>query len=125
MVAGGDHSLLSLEARGGVRYQRTTISGSVFVDESYVAGTTQIQSGTDALAGARVFLRPARWFSLAGKADVGVVGSSKSTWSASVEANLRVGSHVLLSLGFKRLTLDRADIAITMHGPRFMVQLLL
>jgi hypothetical protein len=123
-VTGGDHSVLSIEARGGVRYQRTSVTAAVSVGGGEVGGTTQVQAGADALAGARILFRPSPRFSVSGKADVGVVGSSNLTWSVESDASVRIGSRVLLSIGYRKLTIDRANIAITMHGPRATLQLL-
>lgn len=124
LVTGGEHSLLSLEARGGVRYQRTAVTASVGVAGADVGPPESVDAGADAVAGARVFLRPSSRFFLSGSADVGVFGASNSTWSASADASVRVTSHLQLSLGYRTLTIDRANVAITMHGPRAAVQLL-
>lgn len=124
MVTGDDHALLSLEARGGVRYQRTKVSGAVGIGGSDVASTTQVVAGSDALAGARVFVRPSRRFYVSSTLDVGVFGSSTLTWSAAADASVRVSSHVLLSLGWRTLTMNGANVSMVMHGPRAAVQLL-
>ena len=124
MLAGGDHSLLSLEARGGVRYQRTAVAASVGVAGADVSPPEQVDAGADAVGGARVFVRPSSRFYFSGTFDLGVFGASNSTWSASADASVRVTSRFLLSLGWRTLTIDRANVAITMRGPRAAVQLL-
>lgn len=123
MLVGGDHALLSLEARGGVRYQRTAVAGTVGLGGADVASMDQANSAADAVAGARAFLRPSSRFYLSGSFDLGVFGDSKSTWSASADASVRITSHVLLSLGWRTLTMERANVSIVMHGPRAAVQL--
>jgi hypothetical protein len=124
LVAGDDHSLLSIEARGGVRYQRTEVAGSLGIDGSAVQSLTSVDAGGDAVTGARVIVRPWNRFYVSGTADIGVYGVSNSTWSASADASLRITSHVLLSLGWRTLTIDRASVAVTMRGPRAALQLL-
>ena len=121
-VVGDERSALAFEPRVGVRYQRTSVSGAVSVGGSDVGSAAQVDAGGDALAGARVVVRPARWFSLAGNADVAVFGSSNATWSASADASVRL-SRVQLSLGYRTLMSDRAQVAMTMHGPRIALQL--
>lgn len=123
-LAGGERDLLSLEVRAGVRYQRTSVSGTVQVGTSPLAGTTVVDAGGDALAGARVFVRPTPRFYLSASGDVGVVGSSNATWSATADAGVRLGQRVQLSLGYRTLMIDRANVAMTMHGPRAALQLL-
>ncbi len=123
LVAGNDHSVLSLEARGGVRYQRTSVSGSVGVGGSPIASTEQNNAGADAVAGARVFVRPTNRFYVSSALDLGVFGSSNLTWSASADASVRITSHVMLSLGWRTLTMDRANVSIVMKGPRAALQL--
>ncbi|MBL0219930.1 MAG: hypothetical protein IPQ07_39450 [Myxococcales bacterium] len=123
MVVGGEHSLLSLEARGGVRYQRTAIAGTVGLGGADVASMEQVNSAADAVAGARAFLRPSSRFYLSGSFDLGVFGDSTTTWSASADASVHITSRVLLSLGWRTLTMERANVSIVMHGPRAAVQL--
>lgn len=123
-LLGGEQSVLAVEARGGVRYQRTAIAGAVDVGGSPAISQEQIDDGADGLAGARVLVRPASWLSVAGAFDVGVVGSSTSTWSASADASVRIGSRVLLSLGYRTMTMDRGYMSMVMHGPRAALQLL-
>lgn len=124
MITGGGQSLLSLEARTGVRYQRTAISGSVNVAGNEVSPTKHVDAAADMLAGAHVIVRPFRRFALSGTVDLGVVGVSASTWSASADASVRVAKHVLLSLGWRTLTTERTNVSIVMHGPRAAVQLM-
>ena len=123
-LAGGDHAWFSVEARGGLRYQRIAISGKVNVAGAEVVDTTHSDYGADALAGVRASLRPWRRLSLSGTYDRSVAGMSTETWSASADANVRITSHVLLSAGYRTLLIDRAHVAITMHGPRFSLQFL-
>jgi hypothetical protein len=122
-VVGDEHSLFSLEARGGVRYQRTALAGGIGVDTVSIQLLDTVVSGSDALVGARGFVRPADWFFVASAFDVGVFGASSSTWSASVDASVRITSYTLLSLGYRTLTMNRAPIDLTLHGPRAAVQL--
>lgn len=124
MLAGDDHAPLALEVRAGVRYQRTKVAGAVGIGGSDVASTVQVMAGADALAGARVFVRPVHWFFLSGTVDVGVFGTSTLTWSAAADASLRVTSRVLLSLGWRTLTMNGANVSVVMHGPRAAAQLL-
>jgi hypothetical protein len=120
-VAG--NSLLSLEARGGVRYQRTEVTAAVGVGGSPVASPEIVDAARDVLAGARLVMRPSSRFSIAGAADVGVFGTSSTTWSASADASLQVTSHVLLSVGYRTLTIEGASVSMVMHGPRTALQL--
>lgn len=124
LLAGGDQSLLSLEARAGVRYQRTAIAGSVNVAGADVSPPKYVDAAADALAGAHVVVRPFRRLSFSGTFDLGVFGESTSTWSASADASVRVIKHVLLSLGWRTLTTERTNVSIVMHGPRAAVQLM-
>ncbi len=97
---------------------RVRVHVGVIADPAIVFG------GSDALAGARVFVRPLRRVALCGAADVGVFGASSRTWSASLDANVRITSRFLLSLGWRTLTLERALADMTMHGPRATFQVL-
>ena len=123
-LAGGDHTWFSVDARAGLRYQRISISGKVDVAGAEVVDTTHSDYGADALAGARASVRPFRRLSLTGVVDKGVAGMSTETWSASADANVRITSHVLLTAGYRTLLIDRAHVAMTMHGPRFSLQFL-
>jgi len=120
---GDDQSLLSLEARAGVRYQRTGVSAALGISGASISPPEQVDAGADALAGGHVVVRPASWFSLSSTFDYGVVGASSKTWSASGDANVQLGSRVLVSLGYRTLTMDRTHIDLVMHGPRAAVQL--
>ncbi|MGE5186233.1 MAG: hypothetical protein ACM31C_29465 [Acidobacteriota bacterium] len=122
-VTGDDHSLLALEARGGVRYQRTSITASLGVDGSPATSFASITGGADALAGARVLVRPLDWLSFSAAADAGVFGTSTTTWSASADTSVRFASRVLLSVGWRTLTTDSASVSVVMHGPRAALQL--
>ena len=122
-LLGGDDKKLTVEARAGVRYQRTVITGAIGVDGSDFS-TTIVDKGGDLLAGARVVVRPWNRFFLAGTVDQSVVGSSTSTWSAGADANIRITSRILLAAGWRTLTQQRAAISTVMHGPRAAIQLL-
>jgi hypothetical protein len=123
-LAGDERSLFAIEARAGVRYQRTSISGAVIVDGETVAAPSQVDAAADGIAGARAFLRPFRRFHLSGAADVLVAGQSAKTWSATADASYQIGSRVLVSLGWRTLTTERASVSLKMYGPRLAVQLL-
>jgi hypothetical protein len=121
---GDDESRISLEARAGIRYQRTAIAGSVDLGGSGFSPKTIVDAGGDFLAGGRVVVRPFRRFYLSGTVDQSLAGSSTSTWSAGAELNVRIVSRVLLAVGWRTLTQQRAAISTVMHGPRAAVQLL-
>jgi hypothetical protein len=123
-VAGDDHSVVSLEARGGIRYQRTEVAAAVDLGGSPVASPAIVDAARDVLTGARVFVRPSSRLYFTGAADVGVFGTSNITWSASADASLQLGSRVLMSLGWRTLTIEGANVSMVMHGPRAAVQLL-
>jgi hypothetical protein len=122
-LVGDPSSVLSLEARGGVRYQRTEIGAAVNVAGAQVAQPRYVNGTADALAGGQVTVRPWRRLALSGTFDVGVFGSSSSTWSATGDASVRATNHVSLSLGYRTLTLESPNVSLTMHGPRAAVQL--
>jgi hypothetical protein len=123
-LAGDEHSAFAIDARGGVRYQRIAIASAVDVDGTQVAQPGTVNAGRDLIAGTRVVLRPSSRFWLTGTADMGVYGSSSTTWSAAADASVRVSSHVLLSLGYRTLTIERSSVSMVMHGPRAALQLL-
>lgn len=123
MVAGDDQSPFAVEGRVGVRYQRTAIKASVGVAGVEAGPPEALDAGRDVLAGARVFIRPASWFYMTGIGDLGLFGTSTSTWSFTADANLKVTSHVQISLGYRTLTIDRSSLSLVMHGPRAAVQL--
>lgn len=122
LIGATDSSPITIEARGGLRYSRTSIQAAVGVSGTAVTPPEQIMSGADALAGARVFWRPTEHFGLSGAADIGVFGDSNRTWSAGIDANARIGSHVLVSAGYKTMTTDSSFVNIVMHGPKLSVQ---
>jgi hypothetical protein len=122
-VIGDEDALFSLEARAGIRYQRTEVSGEISGAGITVQVPSSADDGTDAVVGARAVLRPAHWLFFSGVADYGVVGASDRTWSASADASLRVSSHVLVSVGWRTLTMERALVSLAMQGPRAAVQL--
>ena len=123
-VFGDDDAPVAFEARGGVRYQRTAIVGTVDIDGSPVTSLSEISAGADLLAGARVFVRPMPRVALIGSADIGVAGSSQRTWSAAADARVRISSHLQASLGWRTMTTESAVVSVVMHGPRFSLQLL-
>jgi hypothetical protein len=122
-IAGDEHSPVAFEVRGGIRYQRTAVLAAVDVGGTPVAQPAVVDAGRDALAGARVFVRPTDRVFLTGTGDIGVAGTSSTTWSAAADASVRIGSHVVLSLGYRTLTLDRPHMSMVMHGPRAALQL--
>jgi hypothetical protein len=122
-VIGDEDALFSLEARAGIRYQRTVVSGEVSGAGITLQVPDSADDGSDAVVGARAVLRPAHWLFFSGVADYGVVGASDRTWSASADASLRVSSHVLVSVGWRTLTMERALVSLAMQGPRAAVQL--
>jgi hypothetical protein len=119
---GSEQSVVSFEARGGVRYQRTSISGSVNVAGTDVSPTTYIDSAADALAGAHAVLRPHWRFYVSGEVDHGVFGASTKTWSATADTGVRITRRVQLSVGWRTLTTTRTNVSIVMHGPRAALQ---
>lgn len=123
LVGADPQALVSVEARAGVRYQRTAISGAVNVSGADVSNPNYIDAAADALAGGQVVVRPFRRFFVSGTADLGVYGDSTSTWSASADAGYQVTKRLLLSLGWRTLTTERPNVSITMHGPRAAFQL--
>lgn len=122
-VVGDVRSWLALEARAGVRYQRTAIAGAVNVAGADVSNPQYVDAAADGLVGAQVMARPWSRLTLAGTFDLGVVGDSNRTWSAAADAGVRLGRRVLLSVGWKTLTTERTNVSIVMHGPRAAVQL--
>ena len=120
---GDDHSVVSLEGRAGVRYQRTGVSATLGLSGATVAPPEQVSAGADALAGGHVVVRPIDWFFFTGTADIGVVGASSRTWSASADANVQLGARLMLTLGYRTLTMDRSQVELVLHGPRAAVQL--
>ncbi|HTL36103.1 MAG TPA: hypothetical protein VL326_23390 [Kofleriaceae bacterium] len=121
-VAGNDHSLVAIEGRAGIRYQRTAVAVQVGVNESMLTPPAVVMSSKDALAGTRVFVRPSKRFYVSGSGDIGVFGDSTLTWSAAVDASVHVGSHVLLSLGWRTMTTESPTLSMVMHGPRFAAE---
>jgi hypothetical protein len=120
---GDDHSPISLEGRAGVRYQRTGVSASLGLSGATIAPPEQVSAGADALAGGHVVVRPIAWMFFTGTADIGVVGASSRTWSASADANVQLGARMLLSVGYRTLTMDRSQVDLVLHGPRAAVEL--
>ena len=122
-LAGDHQSMFALEARGGIRYQRTAIDGELAVNGANVTSAVAVFAGTDALAGARAFVRPYHWLGFSGNFDFGMFGSSKNTWSAAVDANVRATSRLLVTVGWRTLEVDSSFVSLTMHGPRAALQL--
>ena len=123
-VFGGEHAVFSVEARAGLRYQRTALSGSVVVEDNTVASPSQVDAAGDAIAGTRVFVRPWRRLYAQGAFDTRVLGTSANTWSASADASWQITRRLLLSVGWRTLTTERANVSIKMYGPRAALQLL-
>ncbi len=122
-LIGDDDAMFSLEARAGIRYQRTEVSGQLAIAGFTLQSPDAVDDGSDAIVGTRAVFRPAHWVFVSGVFDVGVFGASDRTWSASADANLRVSSHFLVSAGWRTLTMDRAQVSLSMQGPRAAVQL--
>lgn len=123
-VAGDPQSTLSLEARVGLRYQRTAVAGSVNVAGANVSNPHYVDAAADAVVGAQVVARPWRPITVGGTFDLGVYGVSTRTWSAAADATWRVSNRVQLSLGWRTLTTQRPNVSIVMHGPRAALQLM-
>ena len=119
---GDDESLLSLEARAGIRYQRTVISGSVGLGNGGFSAPEIVSAGSDMLAGARVVVRPLSRLHFTGTFEQSLVGES-STWSAGAEANVRIASWLSLAAGYRTMTQQSGALSTVMHGPRAALQL--
>jgi hypothetical protein len=122
-VLGDEEAPISLEARSGIRYQHMTLSGELGAAGISVQTPEIVDSATDVVVGARAVVRPVHALRLSGMFDIGVAGASDRTWSAAVDASLRVSSHVLVTAGWRTLTTERSLVNITMRGPRLAVQL--
>jgi hypothetical protein len=122
LIGDGD-ALFSLEARAGIRYQRTEVDGQLGIAGFTLQSPHAVDDGSDAVVGTRAVFRPARWVFFSGVFDIGVAGSSDRTWSASADASVRLSSHFLVSAGWRTLTMDRAQVSLAMQGPRAAVQL--
>jgi len=123
-LVGGDSAVFSLEARSGVRYQRNTAQGEVNVAGFTVQTPEIVDSGADLVLGGRAVVRPTPWLQVAAMFDHGVVGVSDSTWSATVDASVRLSSRVLVTAGWRSLTMRRSIVTIELSGPRFAAQYL-
>jgi hypothetical protein len=123
-VFGSNQSLFAIEPRLGIRYQRTVVSGAIDVNGGGVAPPESIDAGSDGLLGGRVFVRPWRKVQFTANADIGVVGTSTATWSASADTTLQLKNRVLISLGWRTMMMDRAYVRMVMSGPRASVQVL-
>ena len=121
-LVGDEESRLVLEVRGGIRYQRTAIKAAATLDGAPVTTYETVTAGRDAVAGARVLVRPHRRFTIAGTVDMGVFGTSDRTWSAAADASVLITSHVLVSLGYRTLTSESAMVDLVMRGPRAAIQ---
>jgi hypothetical protein len=124
MVSGTDTSAFAIEARAGLRYQRTAVGAAVMLDDAMIASTGQVDAARDVVAGTRIFLRPFKRLYATAAGDVRALGTSNNTWSATADASLRLGSRFLLSLGYRMLTSERANVSMRMHGPRAALQVL-
>ena len=122
-VIGDQDALFSLEARAGVRYQRTAVGGDVSLAGAMLKIPDAVDGGSDVLVGARAVVRPTHRFFLSGMFDVGVAGVSNNTWSVTADAGLRVSSHFLVMAGWRTLTMERSLVSLALHGPRVAVQL--
>jgi hypothetical protein len=89
-----------------------------------VMAASHVDAAADALAGARVAVRPFERMSVSGALDLGVFGDSRLTWSGSADANVRITKHTRLSLGWRTLTTARTNVSIVMHGPRAAFQVM-
>jgi len=119
---GGDDAWFSLEARSGVRYQRTSINGELSAAGFKVSTPDFVDSAADFVIGARGVLRPIHAIELAGAFDVGVAGESNSTWSATIDAGLHVTKNVLVTAGWRTLAVHRARVNLELSGPRAALQ---
>jgi hypothetical protein len=124
LLAGGDHSILSVEARAGVRYQRTAVNGQIGLDNSPVASPTKVDAASDAIGGARIALRPFEKLAITGTFDTRMFGDSAQSWSGSGDASYQLGKRIMVSLGWRTLTTQRANLSLTMYGPRAAVHVL-
>jgi hypothetical protein len=122
-VLGDEDALFSLEARAGIRYQRTVVSGAVSLAGAMLQTPDAVDDGSDVLVGTRAVLRPTHRVFLSGMFDVGVAGVSNSTWSATADAGVRVTSHVQVMAGWRTLVMERSLVSLTLHGPRVAMQL--
>src|SRR5262249_227165 len=76
-------ALFSLEARAGIRYQRTEVNGEVNVGGLVLQTPDSVDDGSDAILGTRAVLRPTHWLWFSGVFDYGVIGASDPTSSPS------------------------------------------
>lgn len=123
-VLGSATSKLAVEGRAGVRYQRMAISGTVDLSGNAFAPKQIVDTSADFLAGARVFVRPWQRLFVTGTIDQSLFGSSTSTWSAGADANLAIGSHVLLNAGYRTMTQQKDTISTRMFGPKVSLQIM-
>ena len=124
-VIGDDDARFSLEARAGVRYQRTAINGEIGIADYTFHTPESADGGADALVGTRAVVRPWRWLALSGVFDSGVAGASNLTWSATADAALRISSRVTFALGWRTLTMERSLVNLSLQGPRAALQVVL
>jgi len=123
-VVGGEAAPFVLEARSGVRYQRTTVHGELGAAGFTLSTPDFVDSGTDLVMGARAVLRPMHAIELAGAFDLGVAGDSERTWSATIDAGLRVSKRVAITAGWRSLTMYRSRVNLELSGPRAAMQYL-
>jgi len=121
-LIGDDAAPFALEARSGVRYQRTTIHGELGAAGFTLATPELVDSGADLVIGARAVLRPHQAFELAGAFDVGVAGDSDTTWSATLDAALHVTKRLSFAAGWRTLTMHRSRVHLELSGPRAAIQ---
>jgi hypothetical protein len=121
-IVGNEDALFSLEARSGLRYERTTVSAGASLAGVMVTTPDFVESGMDLVTGLRGVLRPGRRFLFSAMFDVGVAGASASTWSATVDASLHLSSSMLLTAGWRTLTVERSNVTLQLSGPRVAVQ---
>jgi hypothetical protein len=119
-LLGDDTTMLALEARSGIRYQRTTVKGDV--DGNSLRTPEMVDAGADVVVGARAVVRPMPYVELVGTFDVGIGGVSESTSSKSIDATVRVAKNVSLTAGWRSLTMQRSLVTVSLSGPRAALQ---
>jgi len=123
-VLGGEATAFSLEARYGVRYQRTTVRGELGAAKMTLKSPELVDDGADALVGLGAKLRLLPALQLAGTIDVGAVGASDRTWSVTVDGSLRLSNRFSLTAGWRTLTIQRSSVSQQLHGPRVALKYL-
>jgi hypothetical protein len=123
-LLGDDSTMIALEARSGIRYQRTTIQGEVGGLGMMRKTPDIVDAGADVVVGARAVVRPMPSVELVGTFDVGIGGVSDSTSSKSLDATVRVSKSLSLTGGWRSLTMQRSLVNISLSGPRAALQYL-